>query len=445
MYLVLRNTKFRIDGMHLLALCEKLAKEAVNDRVVPGAGTKEQPFVPRTMQDWLNASQRMRNSAGSGNDNVYFDVAGRLLHKNVKVYISDIGPVWRKGLLPNDLKGVVDRHLLEHSTCAVNDLAAWKQTNLLADPTYQIGAQRIDDPGKIFPNNRGHYTKQVPSWNTLEKTPIVAKAMRNLMQGSFTLAAGRDYSRMQHGLPVFVAAIFLAEPSRNIRAWPINLMLLDIAERGTPGFTWGEILWHPLALHPVNPQQALDPTGPALTGPVGTPEYAEQWATAVSTNDRPAIARLSKTDRSVSRAMGPVTRLGQLHLLGGRMPSSPTKGGEIGKGALYGGIKLKNVGSDIPQQTVSLGNIPFDYIHRKEIEVLCTWLMAFPDIAHEWELADLRPQAGFTDIDVGIVFGANSSTDPRSAKKNYPPTLDIKVFSIRNKIDRRIRSLDLNV
>lgn len=440
MHLLLKNTTLALSGMHLLALCEKLAGEALTNDPVPGNGTKERPFAPKTAEDWLNASQRMRNTADGRNDNVYFNVCGRLLHKDVKVYFSDIGPVWRKGVLPIDLKGLHDRRLLENTTLAVNDLHAWKRTNMRAEPTYQVGAQIVDDPGRIFPDSVPWGAGPVPSWNTLEKSPFVAKAVRRLMQGELGLSVGKDYSRLQHGLPVFVAAIFLAEPSRNIRAWPINLMLLDIAEHATPGFTWGEILWHPLALQPV----AHDgPVPGGLTAPVGNSAYATEWGSAVAAGDKEKMARLAKVDPKISRAMGPVTRAGQLHLIGGRMPSSPTKGGEIGGIQLFGGLVDPHPRSKDQRQGVKLSGQRFDYIHQKEIDVLLTWLMTFPDIAANWEVL---PQSGHIrpdEIDVGILFGTRSSADP-GHRIRYPSLLDIHVFSIRNKITRRIRSLRID-
>ncbi|MDN2710538.1 hypothetical protein O0880_14020 [Janthinobacterium sp. SUN118] len=438
MYLLLRGTHFVIDGMHLLALCEKLAGAALTARHVHGSGTTDKPFVPETAEDWLNSSQRMKNTAGSGNDNVYFNVCGRLLHKDVKVYFSDIGPVWRKGLAPNDMKGLDDRHLLEHSTMGVNDLAAWKNNNTLSEPTYQVGAQRIADPASIFPNSKPFHASEVPSWNTLEKAPMVAKAMRDIMKRQLKVSIGKNYSRLQHGLPVFVAAIFLAEPSRNIRAWPINLMLLDIAEGAVPGFTWGAILWHPLALQPVGAFDAVP--GPELRAPVGKADYARDWSEAVRADDKARMAELAKKDHSISRAMGPVTRAGQLHLLGGKMPSSPTKGGEIGSIALFDSIVPAHPRSKNQQPSVKLAGARQDYIHVKEIEVVLTWLLTFPDIASEWEQRDSAPNMEI--VDLACVFGVNSSNDPRLKGKAYPPTFDLKLDRIRNKIIARIASLE---
>ena len=439
MFLLLRGTKFVIDGMHLLALCEKLAGEALTARRVHGSGTTDKPFVPETAEDWLNSSQRMKNTLGSGNDNVYFNVCGRLLHKDVKVYFSDMGPVWRKGLAPNDMKGQEDRHLLEHSTMGVNDLAAWRRNNTLSEPTYQVGAQRIADPASIFPNSKPFHASEVPSWNTLEKAPMVARAMRDIMKRQLKVSVGKNYSRLQHGLPVFVAAIFLAEPSRNIRAWPINLMLLDITESAVPGFTWGAILWHPLALQPVG---AFDPVhGPELRAPVGTADFARDWGVAVRADDKGRMAELGKTDPAISRAMGPVTRAGQLHLLGGKMPSSPTKGGDIGSISLYSNIVEPHAQSRNPQRMVKLAGARQDYIHAKEIEVVFTWLMTFPDIANECEPRDSVPLNGEL-VDLACVFGVSSTTNPRLKAKLYPPAFDLKLDRIRNRIAARIASLD---
>ncbi len=268
---------------------------------------------------------------------------------------------------------------------------------------------------------------------------MVARAMRDIMKRQLKVSVGKNYSRLQHGLPVFVAAIFLAEPSRNIRAWPINLMLLDIAESAVPGFTWGAILWHPLALQPVG---AFDPVhGPELRAPVGTADFARDWGVAVRADDKGRMAELGKTDPAISRAMGPVTRAGQLHLLGGKMPSSPTKGGDIGSISLYSNIVEPHAQSRNPQRMVKLAGARQDYIHAKEIEVVFTWLMTFPDIANECEPRDSVPLNGEL-VDLACVFGVSSTTNPRLKAKLYPPAFDLKLDRIRNRIAARIASLD---
>jgi hypothetical protein len=137
--------------------------------------------------------------------------------------------------------------------------------------------------------------------------------------------------------------MFIAEPARNIRAFLINLILLDLAEHCH--FTIGEMLWHPQAID-------VDSAAAGLPG----------W------NGNNAVAGHVIGPGALRTALAPVTTLGNLHNVGGIMPASPTGGGAHAKAeALVG----KNNGAR-PAVVV-------DFIHRKEISVLLHWLaLKFP-------------------------------------------------------------------
>jgi len=272
-----------------------------------------------------------------------------MLRKDPRVYFSDEGPAWRylQGLdeeTPTDSKA--------HGGSA---------------PTYQMAAQRIVRPHEVFPvsANKGVRT---PGWGDVAHSPMVVRTMRCLLKREKVALfeegrLNKQYSRLQHSLPVLAAAMFLAEPSRNLRALPINLMLLDLAERGIPidsglnsFFTMDRILWHPDAIDLDRSQHTSTPSH-SVVGPVA--------------NGR-GVAQVQTRDK--------------LHLVGGEMPASPTKGGEIGGGRAF---KVENYNKDesrIPEnkrdtarQSWLRGQLQnqtqgFDYIFQKEVSVLIRWL-----------------------------------------------------------------------
>jgi hypothetical protein len=238
-------------------------------------------------------------------------------------------------------------------------------------PTYQMTAQRIVRPHEVFPSSKAEGVR-APGWNDVRYTPMVVRTIRHLLKHEQIplLDNGRvskHYSRLQHSLPVLTAAMFLAEPARNLRAFPINLMLLDLAERGialdtrdgrNDYLTFDRILWHPDALDVNSESAASDRSAPPT---------------------RPVMGPVSETNR----AIGPVTERGKLHLVGGEMPASPTKGGEIGGsrefvlGELPDQSKIPEAKRDQARQSWLRGRLNvqnYDYIFQKEVAVVVRWI-----------------------------------------------------------------------
>jgi hypothetical protein len=261
-------------------------------------------------------------------------------------------------------------------------------------PTYQMAAQRIMRPHTVFPTTAEEGFVR-DAWTDVGKTKMLVNAMRNLLRGESVGPVSTHYSRMQASLPVLVAAMFLAEPARNIRAFPLNLMLLDLAEAGTPldpiartTYTMDRILWHPEALDISQDTDSVEArSAPTTTvqGPVGA-----------------------------RRAMGQVLKRDKLHLVGGEMPSSPTKGGE------KGGVRL-DVGTppdharDRPQARRGwlegrLRFQNFDYIHMKEIDVLTRWIARRRP--HTFAAVDQDAFVGDTVVvpDWDVLFYGNDQT-----------------------------------
>jgi len=450
-YLKRTGKNLYVDGLHLLSLCERLTKDAALPGAPAGGGTPAAPYTMDTAGAWV---ARWRQSTREGM--VYYKMAGRLVSKNHKVYMGDVGPAYlqstsilesslkafrsRYGRLPklnlnyryaitaisvikaslglshvawqnlriektgtppaNWTASVLSAHLVDMakvSGAASNDpndyidekdrllLQEWAAKNAIHDPQYQLLAQRVVDPGLIYAKSAESVyggTRPAP-WNEIRHSPLLAKAVRSLMKGespSLTTGTGgydKDYARKQLLLPVMTMAIFHAEPARNPRAWPINLMILDLAEASTARFTWDAILWHPLAI----PQAATTGAGRVLTTPMNGPRG--QHARAVPIVGRQPTAQEKIEHALAERAIVPITNTLKLHLVGGLIPASPTDGGRIGGRPLW-------------SQNKFAATQPFDFIHQKEIDVLLPWLLRFPEIATHWSIHDpTAPDATF--------------------------------------------------
>jgi len=333
-----------IAGKTLLFLLERVTRAKVGQAAAgAGSGRIDDPWRLSRPDHWLRCASRLTREFGG---DAWLTLGGRMIKKDARVYVSDEGPVYR---------------YLQGAGGATPDSS---KTYGGVAPTYQVAAQRIVRPGTVFPMTATEgFAGIAEAWTTIGHTRMLVNAMRNLLRGEAMAPLSRHYSRMQASLPVLVAAMFLAEGGRNIRAFTLNLMLLDLAEAGVvldpiAGTTYSmdRILWHPEALDISSTTVSAAATSPpttAVTGPVGP-----------------------------HRAMAPVTRRNQLHLVGGEMPASPTMGGE------RGGVRME-IG-DLPDQShipmarrekarqgwlrgrLNIQN--FDYIHSKEIDVLTRWI-----------------------------------------------------------------------
>ena len=403
-----KGQELYLDGFHLLALCQKIIKQS-QESDADGQGTPANPYVMKTPQQWIS-----RWRASSRESIVYYKLAGRLISKNNKLYVGDIGPAYLKGTSREDsvekaraifLKATRPDEGPYMAVANFNEEAkeSWLKRNTIDDPTYRSGAQRIVDPGLIYESSAKTVEKlgggRPAPWNDIASSPVIASTIRCLLSGTkIPLVFGngkydRNYSRKQFMLPVFTAAIFHAEPARNERAWPINLMLLDLAEAKTPGFTWESILWHPEAINPVANTKMDTP----VIGPLGR-----------NANER-ALVAIDNTDK--------------LHLVGGILPASPTGGGERGKPSLYKEPKQLHpeaIKRGKVQGPGQLYNVDFDYIHQKEIDVLLTWLLRFVEIGSKWSLVGTPSSSSSSDqqwISPSDVLGCKSEDLRQISKK----------------------------
>ncbi|EAQ67559.1 hypothetical protein MED121_16569 [Marinomonas sp. MED121] len=419
-YLKRTGQELYLDGFHLLALCQKLIRE-MKSLDAQGNGTPKQPYIMTSPEQWIS---RWRASGKEANK--YYKLAGRLILKNHKLYVGDIGPAYLQGTSREDALNKAKTQYLkntspsEHPNMATANFntdaeSAWLKINTMDDPTYRSGAQRILDPGLIYEASSKTLEKmgggRPAPWTEVRYSSGIAQSIRTLLKGE-KLALGfnngkydRHYSRKQFMLPVFTTAIFHAEPARNERAWPINLMLLDLAQAKTEGFSWDAILWHPQGINfiPNSPVQGL------VKGPRG--KNADQ------------------------RDMVNITNTDKLHLVGGILPASPTGGGERAKGSLFKEAKPLHPRAIERGQVQGPGiiqKVPFDYIHQKEIDVLLTWLLRFPKIISHWSIV--------YDTSIGDEHLINPS-DVLSAENTNPLTAQ-GLKAIKSLIEERCTSFD---
>ncbi len=419
-YLTHRDNLHYIEGLHLLFLLQRLVNEAP---LLPadGDGTLQAPWRFREAAQWMHCASKL-----TGVDDQYLVVGGRLLKKDKSRYISDQGPAWysrvEAATSGNNLNGNANAIFGPPAAPPPPGMSAvprppvspgfWELQSTAPNkafggnaPKYREVAENIVEPGRNLPENTENSRaagllqlhRPISSWAMATKQPALLRAMRAFLKNESALLLApktssnvANYSRMQTMLPVLTAAMFLAEPSRNLRAFPVNLMLLDMASRGT--YTLDQIVWHPYDLRIP-----------------GRQPYFDEEVEAVNIQG-PVAAR---------RQMAGVRKIEDMHLVGGVMPASPTKGGDLGK--------LK------PSIPKNKGKLPqfaqFDYIHRKEISVLARWCQTMEP--GTWRASGAIPQ-GATAVGWGDVV-----YQPRKNAHFYD-----ELLRLQSKISSRTRSLD---
>lgn len=390
---VIEGQLHTVDGKDLLRLLQRCTAARQNRAPAGqdlGKGTPQEPFRLGSAQAWLYCA-RARGMFKGGSK--YVAVAGRMIEKQEKgFYVSDQGPVWQH----KERRWPAD----PEPQAAVKALGG-------GDPTYPTLAKLAKDPVGLFPATAAARSKGqldshtlAPAWSDVAGTAKAVAAMRAMLKGeALSLSElGRHYARMQTILPVLTVAMFLSEPARNGRAFAINLMLLDLAARGEVftehGFnsiTLDQMLWHPDGLDD-------SATGDLLARPLRAPQ--------------------SKTDRT----LGQIHTKGQLHLVGGIMPASPT-GGALGTEAL----------AERPArgQTRPGSDYSFDFIHMKELSVLTRWLQRQVPGCRSLSRFRLKRDEQALDYN-SIVFPEDGSASPSR----------LKMREVKTAIERRLASLD---
>lgn len=375
-YLKDKHTNQYIDGMSLLALCQKIQLQIsnlpeMNGRLI-GEGTPSNPYIMSKPMDWI---ANLNNLENHKNEKLYYKLSGRLIAKDSRLYISDVGPSYLKQgtnrasaqyLFPrqkseSEAPESIDGKKYKYAGMTERQ-SAWVRGNSLQNMSYRKYAKRIYRPELIHRSDKqlkaqlayqSEHEKVKNSLTGLNNSRLIIATIRNILSGnSVSTGQGfhRHYSRFQQLLPSLTATMFFAEPARNKRAWPINLMLLDLAEI-SKDYSFENLLWHPLAVDKQGKNEI--PEGITIYGPE-------------IKNDG------KKKSAKQARKIIEIKESSDLHHVGGLLPSSPTNGGTIGKPSLI-------------KEDYSYQKIQYDYIHQKEINVLFDWLMLFPDFNADWE------------------------------------------------------------
>jgi len=392
---------YYIDGVDLLRLLQKIVNDVKTSVPgVEGPGTQANPWRITTADKWLGYALNLPKNT----DN-YLVVGGRLIKRGRDQYIGDEGPAWRS---TSDVPGLLPE---EPGLPAFGGV----------EPTYREAAQHVVDPNRVLPTATARRTvaglAPVPTWKAASMQPLLAGAIRTFLKGEklSLFQAGtfnRNYTRLQTALPVMAVAMFLAEPARNARAFPINLMLLDLAQRRVYGFD--DIWWHPHALN-VDKVQELNPDGTANPN----------WEGLQDIPGGAVKGPPSKEDRNVID----LQKKGQLHLVGGIMPSSPTGGGELAKREALPG---KASGGKAPAFTA-------DYIHYKEASVLVRWL---EELSQGKWAAEQTPPVGGTPQALPYRSVVFPSQNPLGNKFKGAPEVNGELVRFEQMIHARTTSLN---
>lgn len=153
---------------------------------------------------------------------------------------------------------------------------------------------------------------------------------------------------MQHMLPVLVGSMFLAESGRNSRALAINLMLLDLTERGA------KVVNAPDRLNFVN----------VLVHPLLAPRN---------------VNREAPLENKIRTAKSDATTIGDLVYAGGEMPYSPLEGADAASPKFERQPNLEKIPQKNHARVIAKSQkiAPFamNYINDKEVNVIVHWLM----------------------------------------------------------------------
>jgi len=326
---------FHFNGSSLL----QLVQEAVNTLETGSKGfslinayaSEGNPLKLERFSDWPNTWAALRRGGQSAREsNSYFLIGGRTIQR-----------------IRAGQGGFADGfYMMDKAYSGASRDPVWAK---------DTGAS-YKDFAQFFVNNGGM---------KIEQSEAITEELRKVLSGS------ADFSKSSRGqvtsaLPMLAAAMFIAEPARNPRAFVIGLMLLDMVGRvynsdldqGTKFYTLDKMFAHPERLG-VN-------TGKVQPGPQVTTSYDPRKRKNVDRVTDPYAA--STTD---------------VVYVEGKYSASP---------------KL----SSKTTQSVDLAH---DYIQKKELSILVRWLA--------WQLNK--------DVSNGCLFGALRFDDAnRGADSNDP-------------------------
>jgi hypothetical protein len=272
------------------------------------------------------------------------------------------------------------------------------------------------DTGLSYPGFLKELDKIKIKTNDLDTSKKLAKIMRDFMINQNSpdpsLANLRENVVIKRWIANLAAVIFIAEPKRNNRCYPINLMLLDLIEKGitygsNKNYTWQNVLWHPEA----DPRNSAPPSKPQFGEPV-----------FVETNGKKKIIKIKRIE----------TRK-DLDKAGGKLPAAMTGSGST------------DVAKEIAPEKY--------YTQQKEVTVLVRWLCENKELKQYNFKSYKRERAKVTIPDAIESKSANQEFRnlPANAElfskrnKNFASLVDGIVYKIKTAVDERIKNLDLKL
>jgi hypothetical protein len=311
-------------GMHLLAICEILSASVVTEKPL-GEGAIDNPFVPVKRSHWAWCWKNTNREVA------YYRIGGRLIFRDTRHYVSDV----------------------ERANFVEDDKA---HRALINNPTY-VTIRDVFERGEEV------------DMQTTFSSPNVSSQFANIIEGRYSetnaIGAGTDSNllAMARYLPIASAAMLISEPARNKRAWPINLMIIDMMKNEVWKKPWSQIFWHPLG-------------GRAMAN---LPFFDVE--TDIKGNRKDIMGPATIKNREV----GVVQTGSDIHLVGGMMPASPTEGGARGKFVL--------VNNPEPEKYSFARNTRLDFVHEKEMQVMFDWFQNHSGIRQNWSVVEV-PNSG---------------------------------------------------
>lgn len=375
-----RSHRLYVSGQSIVTWINEAAAGAFNTAAGPtGAGTQDNPYQLNGVADWL-AVWKVTKTARDRH--LYYRIGGRVIQKIAR---GGIAGGFADGYYMRDVAfSGTDPTVSEGSIWSRKDGASYREFGKFIDQGNTISTME----GVVWSQRLGSQLRTILKGRTGAHAGSLAAPM--------TRAATAARADTLSALPMLAAAMFLAEPSRNARAWVVGLMMLDLLGLEYQGATSTHNAKH-LTL-----QRAFaNPT--RLTGGWtsdtnrGTDSIPLSWVQA-QTRDRRTINKLSQPGSAAVE---------------GLYPPSPKWSG----------------------RTSSNADVANDYIQQKEAGVAARW------IAEEFNRYVGRPV--FMSAELGI---AGTRVDMASA--TFPDETAMNNFGteatqiIKTLITRRASSFD---
>jgi len=306
---------FKITGDKLMLWLKGSADLRAAEPGVPThAGTQADPWILDKYDQFVKAWTTLRRDKTWLAKDCYFKVGGRLIHK----FPADESHGGVKG---GHAEGFYMADDVLSGTGAGE--AVWKKVD---------GASYADF-AKTFRANMQTSKKNEADWSIAK-----AQKLRSVLNGGVDYS-GKGSDSTSASLPLLASVMFLAEPARNPRTFPIGLMLLDMIGdpynvAGTKFYILDRVLAHP---------------------------------DRIAGNTVPSKAQLGPAGRDWTTKGGATVGLTPLAMA---LPPKRAKG-VMGLAQVEGKWSASPSGSARTQDALDIAN---DYIQMKELSILARWV-----------------------------------------------------------------------